>query len=396
LKTQNQNILVVTGGRADFGLLSRICKFIDDDLRANLIVAVTGYHFSTAHGNTVEHVRSQNYSEIIEVELDLNLDDVYSTSNYISKALLKFTDLFKSRQIDKVLVLGDRYEILGVCIAANLVQIPIAHIGGGEVTAGAFDDFIRHSITKMASIHFTGHPDYKRRVIQLGESPDTVFDVGSPGAENIESMKNELLSKTECENMLGLSLKRQSFFVTFHPETRYLEQTIKHFEEILSALSEFEDTNIIFSMPNADSSFQKIIEMIDNFVLQKPHFRYAFSSLGQHTYFSLLQFIDVVIGNSSSGILEVPSFKIGTINIGDRQTGRVRAASVLDVDPVKSQIICAIDIAVSNEFRSKIEDMQNPFFKPHTAQKIADCLISLSCSVSDKKFFDLPAKVISS
>jgi len=164
----------------------------------------------------------------------------------------------------------------------------------------------------------------------------------------------------------------------------------------LSALSEFEDTNIIFSMPNADPSFQKIIEMIDNFVLQKPHFRYAFSSLGQHIYFSLLQFIDVVIGNSSSGILEVPSFKIATINIGDRQTGRVRAASVLDVDPVKSKIICAIDIAVSNEFRSKIEDMQNPFFKPHTAKKIADCLISLSCSVSDKKFFDLPAKVISS
>lgn len=384
-----QNIMVVTSGRADFGLLTRICDLLESDSRANLILASTGYHFNSELGNTIDEVRLKNYSQIIEVNLDINSDSIYSPSQFVSTAILKFTEIFQDRSVQKILVLGDRYEILGVSIAASLLGIPLAHIGGGEVTTGAFDEFIRHSITKMASVHFTGHPDYQRRVIQMGENPEVVFDVGSPGAENIEEMRMQLLSKIECEKILGTNLSRRNFLVTFHPETRSLEQTTNHLEEMLGALDRFEETNVIFSLPNADPNFLKFIEKINSFVEQKPDFRFIGVNFGQEVYFSLLQFVDVVIGNSSSGILEVPSFKIGTVNIGDRQNGRVRGESVIDVDPVKHEIINAIETALSSEFRLRSQKFKNPFFKINTAKNIVEILIASPWADNKKEFYDL-------
>lgn len=384
-----QNIMVVTGGRADFGLLTRICDLLESDSRANLILVATGYHFNSELGNTIDEVRSKNYSQIIEVNLDINSDSIYSPGKIVSTAILKFTEVFQDIPVHKILVLGDRYEILAVSIAASLLGIPLAHIGGGEVTTGAFDEFIRHSITKMASVHFTSHMDYQRRVIQMGENPEVVFDVGSLGAENIEEMKMQLLSKTECEKIIGTDLSKRSLFVTFHPETRSLEQTTKHLEEILGALDKFEETNVIFSFPNADPNFLKFIEIINSFVEQKPDFRFTGVNFGQEVYFSLLQFVDVVIGNSSSGILEVPSFKIGTVNIGDRQNGRVRCESVIDVDPVKHEIIYAIETALSPKFRLKLQNFKNPFFKFHTAKNIVEILIASSWVNNKKEFYNL-------
>ena len=209
-----QTILVVSGGRADFGLLIRVCKLIESDPRLFLLVAATGYHLSRDHGYTIEDVRLQNFSELIEVDLEIASDTNDSSSVYLSKAIIKFTELLKKTTIDKVLLLGDRYEIFGASIAAALLNIPIAHIGGGEVTAGSFDEFIRHSITKMASLHFTGHPDYSKRVTQIGEHPNSIHCVGSLGAENIELFRQNLLSKKECENYLGIRLQKKSLFVT--------------------------------------------------------------------------------------------------------------------------------------------------------------------------------------
>lgn len=386
---EKQNIMVVTGGRADFGLLTSICDLLDCDPRVKLIVAATGYHFNSELGNTIDEVRSKKYSEMIEVNLDINSDTIYSTSYFVSAAILKFTEVFQDRSLHKILVLGDRYEILGVSIAAALVGIPIAHIGGGEVTIGAFDEFIRHSITKMASVHFTGHSDYQRRVIQMGENPEVVFDVGSPGAENIEEMKEQLLSKTECEKILGMNLTRRSFFVTFHPETRSLEQTTNHFKELLGAVDSFEETNVIFSLPNADPNFLEFIKIVNIFIEQKPDFRFVSANFGQKVYFSLLQFVDVVIGNSSSGILEVPSFKICTVNIGDRQNGRVKGESLIDVDPEKDKIINAIETALSSEFRLKLLKSKNPFFKPHTSKNIVEILVASPWADNKKEFYDL-------
>ena len=387
MKTQNQNILVVTGGRADFGLLSRICKFIDDDLRANLIVAVTGYHFSTAHGNTVEHVRSQNYSEIIEVELDLNLDDVYSTSNYISKALLKFTDLFKSRQIDKVLVLGDRYEIFSSACAAMVAKIPIAHIHGGELTEGAIDDPIRHSVTKMSHLHFVATNNYKDRVIQLGEHPNRVFNVGGLGVDSISRLK--LLSKSDFEKAIDFQLGERNIMVTFHPATLENSNPMDQFQALLDSIESLKNTKIIFTKANSDTNGRVINNMIDDYI-DKTDNAVAFKSMGQLNYLSALQFVDAVVGNSSSGLLEAPSFNIGTIDIGDRQRGRIKADSVISCLPNTNSIKNAFKELYSEQFQNKVKQVKNPYGSGGASRKILEIIRDFDLSgVIKKTFYDL-------
>jgi GDP/UDP-N,N'-diacetylbacillosamine 2-epimerase (hydrolysing) len=272
--------------------------------------------------------------------------------------------------------------------------IPIAHIHGGELTEGAFDDVIRHSLTKMSYLHFTSTLEYRNRVIQLGENPKLVFNVGGLGAAAISNIKTDLLDKHSLEDELGFKFNKKNLFVTYHPETLSPDRTLSNLIQLLAALDEINGTNIIFSMPNADTGFRDFFEVVEGFVSKKQSCRKVFQSLGQLKYFSCLKYVDAVIGNSSSGILEAPSFKIGTINIGDRQKGRVRADSVIDVSPIKSEILKAIDFLYTAEFQSTLTKVNNPYFKPNTAESIVKILECTELSNLKKSFFDIETKEI--
>ncbi len=384
-----QKILVVTGGRADWGLLTEVCRILEKSDKAELFLAVTGYHFSKIHGNTLDTTLIHDFSNIVEVDIGIKGDRVSDIGKYVSRVIDKFIDLLKDVAPHKVLVLGDRYEILGASIASAILSIPIAHIGGGEVTEGAFDEFIRHSITKMATLHFTSHKDYRKRVIQLGEHPKTVFNVGALGVQNIELLKANLLTKEECESRLGLQFKQKNLLITFHPETNYLDQTFNHLRQLLLALEDIKNTCFIFSAPNADPLFYNFIKEIEIFVQNDKRSRFVFNSLGQEMYFSLLQHVDAVIGNSSSGILEAPSFHLATINIGDRQKGRIRASSVIDVNAKRSEIAFALEKIYSKEFIETLSLVKNPYYKKDTANIIVNKLINENLSKTVKSFYDL-------
>ena len=380
-------VAVITGGRADFGLLANLCRILDNDRRVKLTVIATGSHLSEAHGYTLNEVLSYNYSNVETIDLNISNDTSGDINRYISRSISKFSNFFSKHQIQKILVLGDRYEIFGASIAAAILGIKIAHIHGGEVTEGAFDEFMRHSITKMSSLHFTTHVEYSQRVKRLGENPKAIFNVGGLGAENVELLKSSLLSKGECETTLGISFCEKNLIVTFHPETNK-SNTLEDLKELLSALSIIKDTSIIFSMPNADTGFNEFTDQVKKFVAEQPRCRWAFASIEQIMYFSILQFVDAVVGNSSSGLLEAPSFNIATINVGDRQKGRVRGDSVIDVAATKSEIIGALEVVFSGQFKKILNTPVNPLYKKGTAEKIARIFIECKASVGPKAFYD--------
>ena len=352
-----------------------------------MTVIATGSHLSNAHGFTLNEVESFGYSNVETIDLDISGDTGADINLYISRAVSKFSTFFSKRQIKKILVLGDRYEIFGASIAAAILGIQIAHIHGGEITEGAFDEFMRHSITKMSSLHFTAHKDYAKRVRRLGEDPNTIFNVGGLGAENIELMKNSLLSRKECENMLGIRFSEKNLFVTFHPETQK-STSLQDLKELLTALSHLENVSIYISMPNADTNFNEFSDEIKKFVIKNSDFRWAFSSLGQLVYFSLLQFVDAVVGNSSSGLLEAPSFNIATINIGDRQKGRIKGNAVIDVKPQQSKIRNVLEEVLEGQFRGITDTSVNPFYKKGTSEEIARILIEKNEKSGSKAFYD--------
>ena len=382
-----ENIAVVTGGRADFGLLSRLCQILDNDNRVKLIVIATGSHLSNAHGYTLNEVEAFGYSNVETIDLNICGDSREDINVYISTAISKFSVFFSNKQIKKILVLGDRYEIFGASVAAAILGIKIAHVHGGEVTEGAFDEFMRHSITKMSNLHFTAHQDYSKRVMRLGEDPKTIFNVGGLGAENIELMKRSLLSRKECEEILKVKFSEKNLFITFHPETNKNE-SIQDLNELLKALSNLEHVSLFISMPNADTNFNEFSDEIKRFVINKPDSRWAFYSLGHQVYFSLLQFVDAVVGNSSSGLLEAPSFNIATINIGDRQKGRVKGKSVIDVEPCQSSISNTLEELFEGKFKETIDTSVNPFYKNGTAGEIARIFIESNGGGTLKGFYD--------
>ena len=382
-----ESIAVVTGGRADFGLLSRLCQILDNDKRVKLTVIATGSHLSNAHGYTLNEVESFCYSNVETIDLNICGDTREDINVYISSAISKFSNFFSNRQIKKILVLGDRYEIFGASIAAAILGIKIGHIHGGEVTEGAFDEFMRHSITKMSSLHFTAHEDYSKRIRRLGEDPNTIFNVGGLGAENIELMKNSLLSRKECEERLKIKFSEKNIFVTFHPETNK-NNSLQDFKELLSALSDLEHISLFISMPNADTSFNEFSDEIKKFINENSDCRWAFYSLGHQVYFSLLQFVDAVVGNSSSGLLEAPSFNIVTINIGDRQKGRVKRKSVVDVKPFQNLIRTTLEEVFEGKFKQVTDASVNPFYKNGTAEEIARIFIESNERIDLKAFYD--------
>ena len=351
-----KKICVVTGTRAEYGLLYWLLKEIEADKELELQVIVTGMHLSPEFGLTYKEIEKE-FKINKKIEMLLSSDTSVGISKSMGLAQISFAESYDELKPDVVVVLGDRYEIFSATSAAMIARIPIAHIHGGETTEGAFDESIRHSITKMSHLHFTATDEYKNRVIQLGEDPSRVFNVGGMGIENIKRL--ELLNKKEFEKSIEFKLNIKNILVTFHPVTLENSTAKEQFQQLLDAIDELEDTNISFTKANSDTDGRVINQMIDEYVTKNSHKSIVFTSLGQLRYLSALQYVDAVVGNSSSGLLEAPSFKIGTINIGDRQKGRIKADSIIDCEPRKASITKVFEDIYTKNFQNALKIVNN-------------------------------------
>lgn len=382
-----RKICVVTGTRAEYGLLCWLMKDIEADKILELQLIVTGMHLSPEFGLTYQEIEKE-FKINKKIEMLLSSDTSIGISKSMGLAQISFAEAYEELKPDMVVVLGDRYEIFSATSAAMIARIPIVHLHGGETTEGAFDESIRHSITKMSHLHFTATDEYKNRVIQLGEHPNRVFNVGGMGIENIKRLK--LLSKVEFEKSIDFKLNKRNILVTFHPVTLENSTAKEQFSELLDAIDELEDTNIIFTKANSDTDGRIINQMIDEYISKNSHKSIGFTSLGQLRYLSALQFVDAMVGNSSSGLAEAPSFKIGTINIGDRQKGRVKASSIIDCGPNKSEILQAFEKLYSKEFQEILRTTINPYGDGCASLKIIEVLKNVSLdNILKKSFYDI-------
>ena len=383
-----RKICVVTGTRAEYGLLSRLMRAIQEDPELELQVIATNMHLSPEFGLTYKEIEQDGFTINKKVEMLLSADTATSVVKSLGLGVIGFADAYDDLRPDMLVVLGDRYEMLGAVSSALFFHIPVAHISGGDVTEGAYDDAIRHSITKMSHLHFTSTEVYRKRVIQLGEDPSTVFNVGAIGLDNIRRMS--LLDRKAFEESIAFELGEKSLLITYHPVTLEQSTAQEQFAALLEALDET-SYRLIFTKPNSDSDGRVIIAMIDEYVRQHPEKAVAFTSLGYLRYLSALQYVDAVVGNSSSGIVEVPSFGLPTVNIGDRQKGRLRADSVIDCLPEKTEITQALQQAFSAEFKAKARQTVNPYEQPDTVEKIFSVIKTYPLdSIIKKHFYDLP------
>lgn len=366
-----KKICIVTGSRADYGLLRNLMKGVLASSILDLQIIVTGMHLSPEFGLTVNAIKEDGFHIDRRVEMLLSSDTSLGISKSMGVGLIGFADALEDLSPDLVVVLGDRFEIFVAATAAMVARIPIAHLHGGELTEGAFDDAIRHSITKMSHLHFVAAEEYRNRVIQLGEQPERVFLTGGLGIDNILNIK--LLERNELEQVLGIKFCARSLLITFHPVTLQCNASAAQLEELLSALEALEDTTLIFTMPNADVEGRGLINQIQHFCLSHSNAS-AYTSLGQLNYLSCIKHVDGVVGNSSSGLIEVPSFQKGTINIGDRQKGRLKASSIIDCDPNKLAISNAIAILYSDEFQFGLREVSNPYGSGGASQAIVKIL----------------------
>lgn len=383
-----RKICVITGTRAEFGVLSYLMKLINEDSEFELQIIATGMHLSPEFGYTYNDILKAGFNVNKKIEILLSSDTSVGVSKSIGLAQISFSEAYEELQPDLILVLGDRYEIFAAVSAAMISRIPIAHLNGGEKTEGAIDESIRHCLTKMSHLHFTAINEYRNRVIQLGENPNRVFNVGEIGLDNIELMK--FYTKEEFENSINFKLNKKNILITFHPVTLEKGMAEKQFKELLNAVDELKDTNIIITHSNSDMEVRKIIAMIEQYVASNSSKAISFSSLGYHRYLSALQFVDAVVGNSSSGIIEAPSFNIGTINIGNRQKGRVQPESVINCLPEKKCILEAFNVLYSKEFKNKLKSIQNPYGKGGSSEKLLKILKEISFKdLLNKNFYDL-------
>lgn len=380
-----RKIALVTTSRADYGIQSRLIRMLQDCPDVEFSLIVSGTHLSKKHGMTINEIERDGIT--IRAKIDIGIDTESDIAIITSNAITGFSHSLSKINPEICILLGDRYEMLAAAIACTLNNIPIAHIHGGEATQGAFDEAFRHSITKMSHLHFTSCEPYRRRVIQLGESPDRVFNVGALGVENIHKVK--LLSREELSFQLGITFRKTNFLVTFHPETNNKGAAGSQIDELLTALDKFNDSTIIFTHPNADSEGDVVAEHILQFVNTHSN-AYMFSSLGAQRYLSLVKVVDAVVGNSSSGIIEVPSLGTATVNVGNREAGRIRAKSVIDCRPDKVSIEEALNIALSNDFQTRLKNIENPYDKPNTANRILEILLQFSFKdLLSKSFYDI-------
>jgi GDP/UDP-N,N'-diacetylbacillosamine 2-epimerase (hydrolysing) len=382
-----RKICIVTGSRAEYGLLYWLIKEVEADQDFELQLIVTGSHLSSEFGLTYKEIEKDFK---IEKKIDMHLSS--DTSEGISKSMgiaqTSFSKAYKKLKPDIVVVLGDRYEVFSAVSSAMISRIPIAHLHGGEATEGVIDEAIRHSITKMSHLHFTAAKEYSKKVIQLGEEPNKVFNVGGAGIENIKRLK--LLKKKDFEKSINFKLNIKNILVTYHSVTLEDKTSKKSFQELLDTIDELKNTNIIFTKANSDMDGKVINQMIDQYTKKNLEKSIGVTSLGQLNYLSALKYMDFIIGNSSSGLLEAPSFKIGTINIGDRQNGRLKAKSVVDCLPNKKNMKRAIKKIYSNKFQKILKDVQNPYDNGCASKKITKVLKKVKLDkILKKKFFNI-------
>jgi GDP/UDP-N,N'-diacetylbacillosamine 2-epimerase (hydrolysing) len=360
-----------------------------DDPSFDLQLVATGMHLSSEYGSTYKIIERDGFLIDRKVEMLLNSDTSVGVSKSLGIGVIGFADAFCELSPDIILVLGDRFEIFSAVSAAVVAGIPVAHLHGGEVTEGAIDDMFRHSITKMSYLHFVATEVYRRRVIQMGEDPERVFNVGGLGVDSINRI--DLLSRGELERELNFKFGRKNLLITFHPVTLEANGGESELRELLAALTEAKDTQLIFTLPNADTGGRALCEMINQFVSQHPNAR-AYKSLGQLKYLSCVAHVDGVVGNSSSGLLEAPSLKVPTINIGDRQRGRLQADSVISCEPHRERIIFALQKLYSSEFRATLTNVRSPYGEGGASEKILQILRDI-CKVpvysTRKTFYDL-------
>lgn len=383
----SRKVCVITGTRAEYGLLRWVMEGIRATSRLELQVIATGMHLSPEFGLTYKEIEKDGFTIDRKVEMLLSSDTPVGLAKSMGLGLIGFGEAFEQLRPNVLLVLGDRFETFSAVAAALVANIPVAHLHGGEATEGAFDESFRHSITKMAHIHFVAAEEYRRRVIQLGEHPDRVFLVGGLGIDNINKLT--LLERPALESSLGFKLGRCNLMVTFHPVTLEDDTSSHQMAELLAALEMLEDTSLIFTMPNADTGGRVLRDMIEEFVAKHANAR-AFDSLGQLRYLSCVQQVDGVVGNSSSGLTEVPSFGKGTINIGDRQRGRLKAESVIDCSPDRYSIAAALKRLYSPAFQSILKTVHNPYGEGGASEKVVKVLQDYSLKdILKKSFYDL-------
>lgn len=384
-----KKICIVTGTRAEYGLLKPVIRRVDNDEELELSLYVTGAHLSPEFGMTYKEIEGDGFPISRKIEMLLSADTPASVLKSMGVELMGFADALTEDQPDMMVLLGDRYEILVAAVAAMIHQIPIAHIHGGELTEGLIDDAIRHSVTKMSYLHFVSTEEYRKRIVQLGEYPDRVFTVGSLGVECIK--KIPLMDKESLEKDLDVTLNGAVALVTFHPVTLEENSSKEEFSNLLKALDAFPELFIVITNANADTYGRIINDIIKEYVVQNSHRCKCFASLGQLRYLSLLQYCRIVIGNSSSGIIEVPSFKIPTVNIGIRQKGRLHPQSVIDCGVSTEEISDAIRIGLGEKMQNKLKYMENPYQKENTSKTIFDIIKKVVYEKIEiaKSFYDL-------
>jgi GDP/UDP-N,N'-diacetylbacillosamine 2-epimerase (hydrolysing) len=361
---------------------------IKDDSSLTLQIIATGMHLSPEFGLTYIEIEADGFDIDRKVEMLTSSDTSVGIAKSMGLGMIGFADALHELQPDLILVLGDRFEIFSAVSAAHMARMPVAHLHGGESTEGAFDEALRHSITKMSHLHFVAAPEYQKRVIQLGEQPEKVFLVGGLGVDTIKHL--ELLNRVSLETELGFKFGKKNLLVTFHPVTLETSSAEQQMNELLLALSELSDTQLVFTMPNADTGGRVLIKILEIFAAENDN-AHLFASLGQLRYLSCVSQVDGVIGNSSSGLTEVPSFKKGTINIGDRQRGRLQAKSVINCEPTRTSITNAIELLYSPIFQANLSKTQNPYGEGDASDKIVEVLKSSdSMDLLKKSFFDLP------
>lgn len=381
-------ILIATGTRAEYGLLKPLMGAVKNEPKWQLQILVTGAHLSPEFGLTYQEIEKDNFTINKKVEMLLSADTSTAIVKSMGMAMIGFSDALQDLNTDLLVILGDRYEMLALASSALIFKIPIVHIHGGEITEGAYDDAIRHSITKMSHLHFASTEEYKNRIIQLGENPENVYNVGAIGLDSVRNL--ELLDNATLEKDLNVKFKKYNYQVTFHPSTLDDESPKRQFEILLDAIDKQEDSFFIFTKSNADTGGRIINEMIDFYVAKNKDRAKAFNSLGNLRFLSLVKVCDAIVGNSSSGILEAPSLQTPTINIGDRQKGRIQAKSIFNVRVDENEILEAFKKVKLKELESETTNFFNPYGNGYTTEKIMEVLRSVDLKkFRTKQFHDL-------
>lgn len=382
----SRKICVVTGTRADYGHLRSVIRAIQAQAGLQLQVLATAAHLSPEFGSTVREIEADGVEVAEKVEMLLSADTATAITKSMGLGLIGFADAFARLAPDVVLLLGDRFEALAAAQAALIARIPIAHLHGGETSEGAYDESMRHAITKMAQWHFVAAEPYRQRVIQLGEDPGRVLNVGAPGLDHLAD--GNWMEREELEQSLGLPFGAPLLLVTYHPETLAHAEPAWAMGELVAALETFPTACVVITYPNADSGGRALFPIIDAFAARSPGRRKALPSLGQHRYLSLMRIADAVVGNSSSGLIEAPALHRATLNIGDRQKGRLRAASVMDVPANRDAIVEGLRHVLSPQFQSSLVVVQSPYGVGSAGQRIASRLAEVPLEVA-KRFHDI-------